>query len=403
MERAEILKNQNLTNSSLESNFKIEEMRGSLDFRSSQGYFRKGQTDKNIIFSRDSTSSTVRTSASYRSSINSRMSEQSLDNFEKSDYKDHSSIILAPSTFNPRLSLNDFKRAELPKLLLLENSEKSKADSPITVSTEKYKYIGYLNLLKQRHGFGICYYKNGDKYTGLWQDDKKSGWGRYEFKATGKIFQGEFKENNVEGYVEYISKNGIIHQGKMKNQKFVNQELMIIHHPGFYLAGVMTFNLVLGKLTGLAKINYKNGGVYEGEIIENSECGWGITRNPDRSILRGYKTDGLPNGYCELDSPNGDRFFGHFINGKKQGLAISYTSGNYTMGKYLDDYKDGGFLCCMKGEVKFELFLAGFLIKTIEKKQDVINYINLCYPEYRWLYLANNKYLYEMINRKKDL
>jgi hypothetical protein len=402
MERVINLENQSYIIQRTESDLKIDEMRGSLDFRSSQGYFRKGDTAKTITVSRDSTSSTVRTSASYRSSINSTISEPSQDFSEKSDNQDNPSKILRPSDFNPRLSLNDFKRAALPKLLIEEKPEKTKADSPQTLTTEKYKFIGFLNSLKQRHGFGVCSYKNGDKYTGFWVDDKKSGWGRYEFKLTGKIFQGEFKENNVDGYVEYISKNGVIHRGIMKNQKFVNNELMVIHHPRFELSGVMNYDATLGKLIGLAKIYYKNGVIYEGEIVENCECGWGFTKNPDRSLFKGFKTEGVPNGYCEQDSPNGDRFFGHYRNGRKEGLCISYSNGIYSLGKYMDDFKDGGFLCCDRGEIKFELFLGGFRIKTIEKKEDVINYINLCYPEYRWLYLANNKYLYDMILAKKD-
>jgi hypothetical protein len=270
--------------------------------------------------------------------------------------------------------------------------------TPEILKTDKYTYHGFLNLLRKREGYGICYYKNGDKYSGFWSQDKKEGWGIYEFKSSGKIFQGEFINNQIDGYVEYINKNGVTHQGYMKNQKFLNNEVMTIYHPKYELIGIMEFNTTLNKLTGVGAIKYKNGTFYEGETLESHEHGWGITKNPDNTVIRGLKEDNNFNSYCEIIYPNNDKYFGWFLKNKRHGLGIMIQKdGTYTLGKHSDDFKDGGFISLCKGEAKFELHLFGFLTKSIEKKENIISYLNLVYPEHKWLIKTNNKMLYEIL------
>lgn len=41
-------------------------------------------------------------------------------------------------------------------------------------------YDGDMGGLAKRHGTGTYVYPNGDKYSGLWADNKKHGWGKYE-------------------------------------------------------------------------------------------------------------------------------------------------------------------------------------------------------------------------------
>ena len=270
--------------------------------------------------------------------------------------------------------------------------------TPQILKTDKYTFHGFLNLLRKREGYGVCYYKNGDKYSGLWSQDKKEGWGKYEFKSSGKIFQGEFINNQIDGYVEYISKNGVTHQGYMKNQNFLNNEVMTIYHPKYELTGVMEFNTTLNKLTGVGAIKYNNGTFYEGETLESHEHGWGITKNTDNTVIRGFKEDNNFNSYCEIIYPNNDKYFGWFLKNKRHGVGVMIQKdGTYTLGKHTEDFKDGGFISLCKGEAKFELHLFGFLTKSIEKKENIISYLNLVYPEHKWLIKTNNKMLYEIL------
>jgi hypothetical protein len=190
----------------------------------------------------------------------------------------------------------------------------------------------------------------------------------------------------------------------MKNQKFLNKEVMIIKHPQYELNGVMDYNTSNCKLTGLGSIKYRNGITYEGETLESYEHGWGITKNPDGTIVQGLKEENTYNSYCEVFYANKEMFFGWFQNNKKHGKGVSINNdGTYILGNYFQDLKDGGFIQLSKGEAKFELHLFGFLTKTVEKKENIISYLNLVYPEYLWLVKTNNKMLYEKLYSFKTL
>lgn len=264
-----------------------------------------------------------------------------------------------------------------------------------TIHTDRYKYVGYVNAEKRKHGFGICYYLNEDKYIGYFNNDKKEGIGKLYIKSTNKTFCGEFKNNSLDGYVEYTNGKGIIHQGIMKNFKFVNKEVMIISHPMYEFEGVMEFCMTTNKLLGVALIKYSNGTIYEGETFETYEHGWGITTSPDGCRIAGQKSEKRPNGYYECCSPNGVQNYGWIENCKKNGVNITITAnGEYVIGKYADNFRHGAFLM-MRNEFppKCEIFIYGILVKTIEYKDAIVNYLSFVYPEYMWVLRTNNNYL----------
>jgi hypothetical protein len=269
-----------------------------------------------------------------------------------------------------------------------------------TLITEKYKYIGE-TLENKKHGFGICTYLNGDKYIGYFNNDKKEGWGKYFVQSTSKQFYGEFKNNNIDGFVEYKNKQGLVHHGYMKNHKFVNKEAMTIISPNrYHFSGIMEFDPESNKLTGIATIKYSNGSIYQGETIESMENGWGILKRQDNFIFKGQKINCKYNGYCEIIYPDKSRYFGNFLENKRNGLGISFTpEGNYSIGQYLDDVKDGGFIQLNKQQnIKFELYLFGIITKTLEKMEHISNYTSMVYPEYCYLSKINHNYLLEMLS-----
>jgi hypothetical protein len=374
----------------IENSDKVNEMRPSQGYtdNNEDSVFKKARKKSSFYFTalRGSLGSFINPSSSIPDDENSRKEDNGIFDLRAtvSEFGKKNTRIIK----NPKLA-----KVLLPSFPKLEKIE-----------TEKYKYIGYINEERKRNGFGICSYKNGDKYSGNWENDKKEGYGKYFMKSVNKTFQGEFNNNQIEGFVEYINKNGVAHQGIMRNLKFSNGEVMIIHHPLYELKGVMEFNMSINKLSGIASIQYQNGNYYEGETIETLEYGCGITYKSDDTIVRRLKKDDKKlDSYCEIDYPNGDRFFGWFENNKRQGVGISMNKeGIYTIGKYIDDYKDGGFLTCCKGEAKLDIHNLGFLSKTIEKKENIIYYLNLVYPEYKWLCKANNKLLHELINKKTE-
>ncbi|TMW68931.1 hypothetical protein Poli38472_001087 [Pythium oligandrum] len=50
-------------------------------------------------------------------------------------------------------------------------------------------------LNNERSGHGVLVLANGDRYDGHWLNDKKEGPGRFHYRATGKIYEGEWVED----------------------------------------------------------------------------------------------------------------------------------------------------------------------------------------------------------------
>lgn len=281
------------------------------------------------------------------------------------------------------------------------NSEPNLSRESISVLVKlEYKYIG--NILDgKRHGFGICEYTNGDIYTGIYQNDLKHGLGKLK-TANGKIIVGEYINNSADGFCQYTNSRGSTHLGYMRQSKFLNNEPLIIENSKSRIEGIS--NLKNGRLRGVGKISYRNGNHYEGEIYNYVEHGWGILTRNDRYIFKGQKRFEGYEGYCEIYYPDRSKYFGWFSKNLREGLGISLSKeGMYSIGKYQGDIKEGGMFTCNKTVCMLELYLQGFLCKVIHKRENIITYIDKVYPEYRYLYKSNNKYLcYTILMDKQD-
>ena len=122
----------------------------------------------------------------------------------------------------------------------------------------------------KRHGNGK-YYSNSSKYEGQFICDKKHGHGKIELK-TGDIYIGEFKNNTISGFGQYIWKNGKHeYKGNFLNGKF--------HGEGFYK--------------------------------------W-----EDNQYFKGNYNNGIKEGKGEIGYNNGKKCFVNFKNGKPEGKGI---------------------------------------------------------------------------------
>jgi hypothetical protein len=279
------------------------------------------------------------------------------------------------------------------------DSESSDECEDITVKaikTDKYKYIGEVRN-GRKDGFGVCYYTNGDKYIGQWQNDLKCGLGKLTLN-NGKTFSGEFVNNSVDGFVEYINNQGVMHHGLMRGCRFIPGEPLIMKNSKCIFQGKMKYSD--GKLNGVGTFNYSNGGKYEGEICDYAENGLGIFYKPDGYIFKGYNKERVFNGLCEVTSPDKALHFAYYKNNVKNGLSITISpEGIYSVGIYSDDTINGGSLILAKECTKFEIWLYGFCVKTIEKKENIINYVNTVYPEYKYLLRIKNSTIWNIFKQ----
>ena len=81
------------------------------------------------------------------------------------------------------------------------------------IKTPSFQYTGNLSKNLKKENFGYNQFDNGDEYFGLWNKDKKDGYGIYFFKEDQKpdpqlisqIYVGEFKNNMKSGEGIYFN------------------------------------------------------------------------------------------------------------------------------------------------------------------------------------------------------
>jgi len=109
-----------------------------------------------------------------------------------------------------------------------------------TVKGEKWtnssRYVGdWRDNCKE--GFGIQYYKNGDKYEGMWAVDKKHGQGTFWRIDNGKLrreYTGDWYEDRRHGRGTFFYTNGDRYDGYWVNGSPQGEGRMIYANENIY-------------------------------------------------------------------------------------------------------------------------------------------------------------------------
>lgn len=268
-----------------------------------------------------------------------------------------------------------------------ENNDITKGNKKLeSIKTEKYKYIGYtLNGL--RDGFGVCYYANGGVHIGEFKKGKKQGYGKTIF-ANGEIMLGELQNNFYEGFCELsITKDNISVIGICSKGKYIGE--IVIKKDKKSIEGIDLANL---PNYALCRINYSANNYFIGEIDCSDpkfETGFGIIVNKRSYVYMGNFKDGKFNGYGEFYKANGSRYYGNYNNHLKQGIGFYYNKEFIGFGNFKDNLKHGPFYLIRKNIIRVELYFLGLSSKIIEKIDTIKKYINLYYPEYKYVLHPN--------------
>lgn len=141
-------------------------------------------------------------------------------------------------------------------------------------------------------------------YEGEYHADKKEGKGKLVYKTTNDYFEGEFRDNFINGYGYYTWANKDTYEGF-----FIN-----------------------GKMHGKGKYKWPDGGEYYGDYINNIKEGLGRFRWANGRIFDGPFKDGKPNGIGKL-TVSGKTIEVEFVDGK---VNKSYKPKRKTTTKDLD-------------------------------------------------------------------
>jgi hypothetical protein len=277
--------------------------------------------------------------------------------------------------------------------IILRNGSKIKI-----IYTNSFKYIGEADEFNRINGFGICEYRNNNKYIGKYLEGKFHGFGKI-ILSNGETLQGEFFNNEPSGFIEHLINNVSIQENISKTFTGDNVKIYTKIDSKDKLNNICIEGEFDAKNeyygVGILKCLGKNFG-YEGEFVNFLSKGWGIVTVKDKFIHKGRINLGKFNGYGEIYYPEGSRLFCFFEGNNKHGLSISTNSeGKVSFGRYINNVKHGPFISSFKNLVVVELYNHGFKSRIFERLESAKSYFKQFYPEYDWVLKVNVKKIVE--------
>ncbi len=192
----------------------------------------------------------------------------------------------------------------------------------------EYKYIGQWKNDKF-NGEGTITYKNGDEFSGSWEDNNMIiGIMTY---SDNTIYNGNFLNNMKHGMGSMIyTDTNSFYDGPWENNKRHGDNGKITRDNNDYFICRWEDDKPVGDIT--CKLTLPNGDVFEGKIIDN------ITFDTISNTIIG---DSFTNG--KMIYLNGDIYIGDFKNNKRHGngkITYSEDDSEYD-GCWCDDLKHG--------------------------------------------------------------
>jgi hypothetical protein len=137
---------------------------------------------------------------------------------------------------------------------------------------------------------GIMTFANGDKYNGEWKNDIIEGKGVFIW-ANGDIYEGRWKNCNRYGNGKMIYANGDIYEGEWYDKQKIGRFI----------------------------ITYKYGTIYEGNI---GNCIDSVITTRDKKVIKCATINGLTNGYGSINFPDGTKYEGDIYDNLQHGYGM---------------------------------------------------------------------------------
>lgn len=162
-------------------------------------------------------------------------------------------------------------------------------------------------------GWGTYTYDNG-YYDGFWKNGQKNGYGLYSWNTGAKYF-GNWENNQMSGYGETILSNGDLHFGLYKNNKYDGAGVFFTKEKNKYEHNIYQEGNFL-KTAGYITIVGATTGCTAGQCY---------------------------NGYGRYVFPNGDQYYGLFVNGAMHVGSFIFKNGDVYMGEFNDKNQFSGY------------------------------------------------------------
>ena len=230
----------------------------------------------------------------------------------------------------------------------------------------KYKnkdclYIGIINIntikknkpnntynINQLTGKGVLYLKTGKKYEGNFINGELNGWCRF-INSNGICYEGLFVSGNLNGKGEIIkideNKRKNIYRGDIKNFKKEGKGQEKTND--YIYEGDFCNNYKHG--TGKIKYN-NNGDYYEGDFKKGAITGKGYYVWKNRHTYLGDFVAGKMHGNGLYKWPDGNEYEGEYINNIKEGEGVfKWKDGRVYKGKFKNGRPHGKGILTVNG------------------------------------------------------
>ena len=224
---------------------------------------------------------------------------------------------------------------------------------------DSFNYNGFYSN-GQKNGFGIIEYKTKNRYSGEWKDDALNGKGVFTF-ANGDIYEGSFLNGKREGFGKLKFKGNIdsfqkpkldstiyVFEGEFKNNE-INGKGKLVCSDGFIFNG----NWLNFNFSGDGRLYFDNGNYWKGQIINNHPQGRGVLTYPSGDNYFGDLFDNSFNGKGIYTFKDGLSWDGDWKNGQANGKMVIKSSKNevLTSGNYVNNEMNGqGYKIMINGE-----------------------------------------------------
>ena len=200
------------------------------------------------------------------------------------------------------------------------------------LTTPRYVRIGQWRN-DQFTGWGRESKRNGDVLEGRFVDGRVTGKGILK-NAKGNLYVGDFVESRRHGYGE-LDTNRIHYKGTFLGDRLNGKGIIHFKIEGHDYDGDFRDN----EINGNGVFRWTNGDVYDGQMTRGKMNGVGRYTYANGQVYEGSYVNGVKEGRGRLLYPNGFIYDGDFIGGRPRGNA-NITSG----GKVIPvQYSDGRF------------------------------------------------------------
>lgn len=173
--------------------------------------------------------------------------------------------------------------------------------------------------------------KDGNVYTGLFQDGMYHGWGRMEWHS-GDTYEGEWQFGVRTGVGIMTWADGSVYTGNFANGTYQGQGCLQMADGSVY-----TGSFSNGQITGSGQMTWPDGSMYTGSFTDYLFNGEGQMRYPDGTVCSGTFVNGVQSGQGSILWPNGTTYIGEFVNGERTGQGkLIWPDGSIYCGAFLN-------------------------------------------------------------------